>query len=79
MARKKPLPYAVVTQAVKGDPEAMDKVLTHYRGFIRWLAKRDYMDWENVSKSYVDESVYEELESHLMEKILFAFDLDKQA
>lgn len=49
MARKKPLPYAVVTQAVKGDPEAMDKVLTHYRGFIRWLAKRDYMDRDNVS------------------------------
>ena len=55
MARKKPLPYAVVTQAVKGDPEAMDRVLTHYRGFIRWLAKRDYMDRDNVSKSYVDE------------------------
>ena len=49
MARKKPLPYAVVTQAVKGDPEAMDRVLTHYRGFIRWLAKRDYMDRDNVS------------------------------
>ena len=36
------------------------------------------MDRDNVSKSYVDESVYAELESHLMEKILFAFDLDKQ-
>lgn len=60
MARKKPLPYAVVTQAVRGDSEAIDRVLTHYRGFIRWLSKRDYMDQDNVSKSYVDVSVYAE-------------------
>lgn len=76
MARKKPLPCAVLTQAVHGNAESMGKVLTHYKGYIRWLAKREFMDRDGIKKNYVDQSVFCDLEAHLIEKIL-AFDLDR--
>ena len=77
MARKKPLPYAVVTQAVNGDHEAIGKVLDHFKGYIIWLAKREYTDDSGIKHIFVDHSVCTELQSHLVEKIL-AFDLNRQ-
>ena len=76
MARKKPLPYAIVSQAVQGDPEAMETVLAHFRGFIVFLAKRDFTDENGIVHTFVDEAVCSDLQTFLIEKVM-KFDMDK--
>lgn len=76
MAHRKLVPYAVLKQAVSGDPIAMDKVVAYYQGYIRTLASKNYVDGWGVSRTFCNEDICAELQAHLVRKVL-AFDLDR--
>ena len=37
------LPYETILKAREGDPEAVNAVLLHYAGYIRYFSKVDYV------------------------------------
>jgi hypothetical protein len=64
------LPVPVVLAAVSGDPDAINTVLNHYRGYINVLStKRLYDEYGNAYLA-VDEELRHELETRLIAKIL---------
>ena len=40
MSKHKLIPYPVIAAAVRGDPEAVNRVLDHYSGYIAALSTR---------------------------------------
>ena len=40
MSKHKLIPYPVIAAAVRGDPEAVNRVLDHYSGYIAALSMR---------------------------------------
>lgn len=62
------LPVKIIEQAVAGEPEAMNAVIQHFSGYIRYLSYRDGQH---------NADIQERLESKLMVAILtFHFDLN---
>lgn len=62
------LPVKIIEQAVAGEPEAMNAVIQHFSGYIRYLSYRD---------GQYNADIQERLESKLMVAILtFRFDLN---
>lgn len=46
------LPYEVIERATKGEPEAVDMVLKHYNGFIKYSALEN--EWVNTeAENYI--------------------------
>ena len=39
MRNKKLIPFEIIEKAVAGEPEAIDAVLRHYIGYIKYLSK----------------------------------------
>ncbi|HJF00168.1 MAG TPA: MFS transporter [Sellimonas intestinalis] len=37
------LPYETIVKAYEGDPDAIDTVLSHYAGYIRYFSKRNFL------------------------------------
>lgn len=61
------LPVENIEQAVAGEPEAVEAVIQHFRGYIKYLSYRD---------GYYNADIQERLEARLMAAILtFRFDL----
>ena len=63
------LPYETIVKAHEGDPDAIDTVLSHYVGYIRYCSK-------------VHGKVSAEAEEHIKQKLiaaLFKFRFDRQA
>lgn len=57
---KKPLPYEIIVKAHKGDPEAIEAVLSHYAGYIKYAALMDgrvNADVEEYAKQKLIESI----------------------
>lgn len=57
---KKPLPYEIIVKAHKGDPEAIEAVLSHYAGYIKYAALMDgrvNTDVEKYAKQKLIESI----------------------
>lgn len=62
------LPVELIEQAVAGEPEAIEAVLQHFSGYIKYLSYRD---------GYYNADIQERLEAKLMAAILmFRFDLN---
>ena len=62
------LPVELIEQAVAGEPEAIEAVLQHFSGYIKYLSFRD---------GYYNADIQERLEARLMAAILtFRFDLN---
>lgn len=60
------LPYEVIEKAVAGEPEAVNAVLQHYTGYIKYLS---------YFQGHVNGDIENCLKSQLMEAILkFCFD-----
>lgn len=43
MSKHKLIPYPVIAAAVRGDPEAVNRVLDHYSGYIAALSIKNSM------------------------------------
>lgn len=65
------LPYPVITAAVQGDPDAVNRVIGHYSGS---LSTRTSYDSQGCPHSQVDDDLRRRLETKLIIAIL-DFDL----
>lgn len=66
--RKYPLlPVEVIEEAVIGEPEAIEKVLRHYTGYITYLS---------THQGYVSRDIQDRLEAKLIKAVL-RFQLDR--
>lgn len=57
---QKPLPYEIIVKAHEGNPEAVDAVLSHYAGYIKYAALMDgrvNTDVEEYAKQKLIESI----------------------
>lgn len=68
------LPYPVIAAAVQGDPDAVNRVLQHYSGYIATLSTRTSYDAYGVPCSQVDDALRRRLETRLIIAIL-SFDM----
>ena len=60
------LPYEVIEKAVAGEPEAVNTVLQHYTGYIKYLS---------YFQGHINDDIQDSLKSQLMEAIFkFRFD-----
>lgn len=66
MRNKKLIPFEIIEKAVAGEPDAIDAVLRHYTGYIKYLSKY---------KGYINDDTQDRLKAKLVEAILkFRFD-----
>lgn len=66
MRNKKLILFEVIEKAVAGEPEAVDAVLRHYAGHIKYLS---------TYKGYINDDIQDCLKSQLIKAILqFRFD-----
>lgn len=66
MRNKKLIPFEGIEKAGAGEPEAVDAVLRHYAGRIKYLS---------TYKGYSNDDIQEHLKAHLIKAILqFRFD-----
>ena len=55
------LPYETIVKAHEGDPDAIDTVLSHYAGYIRYFSKMNgyyNSDMENYIRTKLIESLF---------------------
>ena len=60
------IPMSMIYQAMNGDEVAISAVITHYRGYIRFLSRRSCRDTLGFEHLYVDEDMQRRLESKLI-------------
>ena len=66
MRNKKLIPFEIIEKAVAGEPEAIDTVLRHYTGYIKYLS---------IYKGHINDDTQDRLKTKLVEAILkFRFD-----
>ena len=73
-SRNNLLPYPVITAAVQGDPDAVNRVIGHYSGYIAALSMRRGYDQNGNPRLAVDEDIRRRIETKLIIAIL-DFDL----
>lgn len=66
----KPLEFNVIVAAVKGDREGIDKVIEHYKPYLRELATKKLFDEFGNEYKYVDETIRCQLENKLIKSVL---------
>ena len=74
-ARAPLIPYPVIAAAVGGNPEAVNRVIRHYSGYIAALSTRTSYDLDGFPRPQVDEDLRRRLETKLIISIL-GFDLN---
>lgn len=68
------IPFAAITQAKKGDWDAMRRIMAFYRPYIRTFSMIDLYDASGRKYRCLDEERQHELESKLLWAILKDFD-----
>lgn len=68
MRNKKLIPFEVIEKAVAGEPEAVEAVLRHYAGYIKYLS---------AYQGHINDDIQDRLKAQLMKAIL-QFRFDKQ-
>lgn len=64
------LPFSIIEAAANGNIDAINAVLTHYKGYIAALSTRQLYDDNGVPHMVVDEEMRKMLEIKLITKIL---------
>ena len=64
------LPYSVIAAAVQGDPDAVNRVVSHYSGYIAALSTRISYDPQGCPHAQVDDDLRRRLETRLIIAIL---------
>ena len=66
MRNKKLIPFEIIEKAVVGEPEAIDAVLRHYAGHIKYLS---------TYRGHINDDIQDYLKASLMEALpKFRFD-----
>ena len=66
MRNKKLIPFEVIERAVAGEPEAVDTVLRHYTGRIKYLS---------TCQGHINDEIQDRLKAQLIQAIFkFRFD-----
>lgn len=66
MRNKKLIPFEVIERAVAGEPEAIDTVLRHYTGRIKYLS---------TYRGHINDEIQDRLKAQLIQAIFkFRFD-----
>ena len=66
MRNKKHIPFEVIEKAVAGEPKAIDAVLRHYNGYIKYLS---------THQGHINDDIQDYLKASLMEALpKFRFD-----
>ena len=66
MRNKKHIPFEVIEKAVAGEPKAIDAVLRHYNGYIKYLS---------TYQGHINDDIQDRLKAQLIKAILqFRFD-----
>lgn len=68
-----PVPLSTIMAATSGDENALAAVLSHYQGYIRFLAMRPMKDVYGNVFLYVDEDMRHRLETKLLYSIVNSF------
>lgn len=74
MRNRKLLPYTVIIAAKNGDPEAMEKVLTHYDKLIDYHSRRTVYDEYGNPHTAVDPEIKHRIQAKIINKIIYEFD-----
>ena len=61
MRSKKLIPFEVIEKAVAGEPEAIDVVLRHYAGHIKYLS---------TYRGHINDNIQDSLKAQLIKAIL---------
>ena len=67
------IPMSMIYQAMNGDEVAISAVISHYRGYIRFLSRRVCKDTLGFEHPYVDEDMQHRLESKLIYAVITNF------
>ena len=72
------IPISMIYQAMNGDEVAISSVISHYRGYIRFLSRRPCRDALGFEHLYVDEDMQHRLESKLIYAVVTKFKIIKE-
>ena len=72
------IPLSVIYEAMDGDELAIGTVISHYRGYIRFLSRRSRRDTLGFDHLYVDEDMQRRLESKLIYAVITNFKILKE-
>lgn len=72
------IPISILYEAMNGDEFAISAVISHYRGFIRFLSRRPCRDALGFEHLYVDEDMQRRLESKLIYAVITNFKILKE-
>lgn len=75
MKQFKDIPLCIIEGAVKGETEALEYVLAHFKNYIRTLATQKMSDEYGNEHYYVDEDIVVRLESKLVFAIMNGFEI----
>ena len=64
------LPFETIVSAAKGDCEAIEDVLEHFKYYIQALSVREYKDEYGNGHAYIDEVLRKRLELKMITRIL---------
>jgi len=67
------MPFDVIQAAANGSPEALNKVIRHYEGYIARLSMRQTYDEYGNPRWGVDEAMRRQLENKLIDAIVRRF------
>lgn len=62
--------FGTIRRAVDGDPSAINQVVKHYQGYISKLSKKKLIDQNGIVYECIDNTVFQQLETKLITKIL---------
>ena len=72
------IPMSVIYEAINGDDLAISAVISHYRGYIRFLSRRSCRDALGFEHLYVDEDMQHRFESKLIYAVITKFKILKE-
>lgn len=72
------MPISVIYQAMNGDEFAISALISHYRGYIRYLSRRPCRDALGFEHLYVDEDMQHRLETKLIYAVITNFKILKE-
>lgn len=72
------IPLPVIYEAMNGDELAIGAVVSHYRGYIRFLSQRPCRDALGFEHLYVDEDMQHRLEAKLIYAVITNFEILKE-
>jgi len=72
------IPLSIIYEAMNGDEIAIAAVISHYRGYIRFLSRRACRDALGFEHLYVDEDMQRRLESKMIYAVITNFKILKE-